>query len=211
MAFVNTVRKILFFLFRKAIPVGWIEAAIREDRRALQSAYCRMGEGSVLHPDARIINFQQQPEQIRVGSHCVIRGELLINEYGGQITIGDHSSVGEASRIWSSESIQIGNRVHISHNVNIMDGNTHSLDPEERHREYLEILSKGNISRKGNIGTAPVIIEDDVWLSFNVTVLRGVRIGKGSVVAAGSLVIGDVEPNSLVGGVPAKTIRKVKS
>lgn len=204
---IQQIRKLAFALFRKLIPVGWIEAAIREDRRALYTSYCRLGAGSILHPDARIVNFQQQPDQIFVGDHCVIRGELLVNQYGGSIRIGSYASVGESSRIWSSESIRIGDRVHISHNVNIMDGNTHSLDPEERNREYVEILEKGNIRQKGHIATAPVVIEDDVWISFNVTVLKGVTIGRGAVIAANSLVIKDVEPYTLTGGSPAKTIR----
>jgi acetyltransferase-like isoleucine patch superfamily enzyme/O-antigen/teichoic acid export membrane protein len=53
----------------------------------------------------------------------------------------------------------------------------------------------------------PIVIEDDVWIGANVTVLGGVTIGKGSVIAAGAVVTKDVEPYSIVGGVPAKLIR----
>jgi acetyltransferase-like isoleucine patch superfamily enzyme len=56
--------------------------------------------------------------------------------------------------------------------------------------------------------TAPIIIGDDVWLGSNVTVLKGVRIGDGAVVGANSLVNADVEPYTIVGGVPAKVIGK---
>ena len=53
----------------------------------------------------------------------------------------------------------------------------------------------------------PIVIEDDVWIGANVTVLGGVTIGRGSIIAAGAVVTKDVEPYSIVGGVPAKLIR----
>ena len=55
---------------------------------------------------------------------------------------------------------------------------------------------------------APVIIEDDVWLGCNVTILKGVTIGRGSVVAAGAVVTKSCEPYSLIAGVPARVIKK---
>ncbi|RHW39812.1 2,3,4,5-tetrahydropyridine-2,6-dicarboxylate N-acetyltransferase [Lysinibacillus yapensis] len=55
----------------------------------------------------------------------------------------------------------------------------------------------------------PVIIEDDVVIGANAVVLEGVRVGKGAVVAAGAIVIGDVEPNTVVGGVPARVLKKL--
>lgn len=53
-----------------------------------------------------------------------------------------------------------------------------------------------------------VIIEEDVWIGANVTILKGVTIGKLSIIAAGALVIKDVPPYSIVGGVPAKFLKK---
>jgi len=58
---------------------------------------------------------------------------------------------------------------------------------------------------------APIIVEDDVWLATRVTILKGVRIGRGSVVAAGAVVTKDVAPYTLVGGVPARLIRSLNS
>ncbi len=58
---------------------------------------------------------------------------------------------------------------------------------------------------------ASILIEDDVWLGARVTVLPGVTIGRGSVIAAGAVVTGDVPPNTLVGGVPARPIRPLPS
>ena len=57
----------------------------------------------------------------------------------------------------------------------------------------------------------PIIIEDNVWITTRATILKGVTIGKGSVIAAGAVVNKDVPPYSIVGGVPAKLIKKVES
>ena len=71
----------------------------------------------------------------------------------------------------------------------------------------LEVLKPVLIRDQGNI-SGEIIIEEDVWLATNVTVLAGVRIKRGSIVAAGAVVTHNVEPYTIVGGVPAQIIRK---
>jgi acetyltransferase-like isoleucine patch superfamily enzyme len=205
------LRQLAFWLFRKAVPMPMIERAIHEERRRLGAASCLLGPHSIIHQDARIINLSGQRDRIAIGAHCLIRGELLVNSYGGAIRIGNYSSIGEGSRVWSSSDVRIGSRVHISHNVNIMDGNTHSLDCETRHGEYLEILAAGSIQRGSDIDTMPVAIGDSAWISFNVTILKGVNIGAGAVIGANSLVLQDVPANTLAAGSPAVVIRELKA
>lgn len=59
--------------------------------------------------------------------------------------------------------------------------------------------------------SAPITIEDGCWIGASVTILPGVRIGKGCVIAAGAVVTHDVEDNTLVGGVPAKVIKELST
>ncbi len=75
-------------------------------------------------------------------------------------------------------------------------------------RDTDHIFDKINIPmiRQG-IRTAPVIIEDDVWIGHGVTILKGTKIYKGAIIAAGAVVTKDVPPYSVVGGVPAKIIK----
>ena len=61
---------------------------------------------------------------------------------------------------------------------------------------------------QGGKEVAPVVIGDDVWIGSRVIILPGVKIGNGSVIGAGAVVTKDVEPYSVVGGVPAKLIRR---
>jgi maltose O-acetyltransferase len=96
------------------------------------------------------------------------------------------------------ESIEIGDRVLISHDVNIHDGTAHSQNMLERHEHYKHILQFGHpntAEQLPGVFSAPIVIEDDVWISFGVTILKGVRIGTGSIIAANSLVAKDVPPH----------------
>lgn len=98
------------------------------------------------------------------------------------------------------ESVSIGSRVLISHNVNITDNTAHSLNAQERHIHHTRSLNGStpqSWEELPGVSSAPIVIEDDVWISFGVTILKGVRIGAGSVIAAGSIVTKDVPPGML--------------
>jgi maltose O-acetyltransferase len=151
-----------------------------------------------LGPEGCIENFSQDLDAIAVGNNSYVRGRLLTYGHGGSIKIGEWCYVGIRSEIWSMSSISIGNRVLISHNVNIHDGSAHSVDAEERHAHFRHILTIAHPSETPpGVISEPIIIEDDVWISFGVTILKGVRIGKGSVIAAGAIVTEDVPPGVL--------------
>jgi acetyltransferase-like isoleucine patch superfamily enzyme len=161
-------------------------------------------------PSAKIDNICKKSDAIQIGNNTIIGGQLLTFAHGGQIEIGDWCYIGEGTRIWSAESIKIGNRVLISHNVNIHDTNSHPLEAKARHEHFAQIATSGHPTFTKNILSAPVIIEDDVWIGFNSIILKGVRIGLGSVVAAGSVVTKDVPSNTIVAGNPAQFIREVQ-
>jgi len=97
-----------------------------------------------------------------------------------------------------------------AHNVTITDTNSHPLGAKARADDYHRRIVLGGPFEKGSIEGAPIIIEDDVWINFGAAILKGVRIGRGAVVAAGSVVTKDVPPWTLVAGVPAKEIRPLE-
>jgi len=147
-----------------------------------------------------VVNIARRPERIVVGSGCRIAGQLLIFRHGGTIRIGEWCYVGEASRIWSASSIRIGDRVLISHNVNVHDCDSHALDAPARHAQFRAIALSGHPEAPERIATRPIIIGDDVWIGFNAIILKGSTIGARSVIAAGSVVSGAVPPDSLYVG-----------
>jgi acetyltransferase-like isoleucine patch superfamily enzyme len=101
------------------------------------------------------------------------------------------------------QSITVGQRVFIGIGVTITDSDFHPVAPAARLFDAIAISPNGDSSRRPSFKTRPVIIEDDVWVGFNATILKGVRIGAGAVVLPGSVVTRDVAPNTQVGGNPA--------
>jgi acetyltransferase-like isoleucine patch superfamily enzyme len=145
---------------------------------------------------------------IKIGAYTHIKGELLTFGHGGRIIIGDYCYVGEQSRIWSALHITIGDRVMIAHNVNIFDNLTHPINPKARHDHFKRIIMNGH-PKQADLSEAAVIISDDAWLGCMSIILKGVTIGEGAIVGAGSVVTKDVLPWTIVAGNPAKVIRKI--
>lgn len=155
--------------------------------------------------EAKISYYQTGSNKIKIGENSLVKGDLLVFKHGGEIVIGDYSLVGEGSRIWSSVKVTIGNRVLISHNVNIHDNVSHPLDSKERHDDYKRNLENG-LQTDLKINEAEVNISDDVWIGFNATILKGVNIGKGAIIGANTVVTKDVPAYSIVIGNPQQII-----
>jgi acetyltransferase-like isoleucine patch superfamily enzyme len=181
--------------------MAWLarELGVERDRHAGPIS-AQFDPAAELGPEGAVENYTGHNDRIMVGAHSYIRGRLLTYAHGGHIKIGRWCYVGVRSEIWSMESIVIGDRVLISHNVNIHDGTAHSLNADERHKHFRHIIEKGHPRNPGDlpgVSSAPIAIEDDVWISFGVTILKGVRIGAGSVIAANCIVTKDVPPGMI--------------
>lgn len=166
---------------------------------------CIVKEGVRFLRSANITNSHVNASAIEIGENSVIGGSLLVFPDGGKIRVGSHCFIGPETRIWSGASVEVGNRVLISHGVNIHDSIAHSISASERHQHFIQILLQSN-GALGNVRKAPVIIEDDVWIGFNAIIMKGVRIGRGSIIAAGAIVTKDVAPFSIVSGLSSKVI-----
>jgi|MudIll2142460700_1097286.scaffolds.fasta_scaffold135459_2 acetyltransferase-like isoleucine patch superfamily enzyme len=160
-------------------------------------------------PTARVLN-AGDPARIVVGARTLVDGELLVHDYGGRITIGESSYIGMGSRIWSGEDVRIGDHVFVAHNVTITDTNSHQLDAAERATHYQRTVVEGLPFEKGSIKTAPIVIGDHAWINFNVAILKGVTVGEGAIIGAGSVVTKDVPPYVLCAGNPAHVIRPLR-
>lgn len=162
-----------------------------------------------LLPGSKITNVSGIPDVVEIGEHTLISGEIMIFKHGGKIRIGNYCYVGEGSKIWSADKVEIGNRVFISHNVNIHDTNAHPIEAEARHKHFQQILVTGYPADNIGIYSSPIFINDDVWIGFNSTILKGVTIGKGAIIGASSVVTKDVPEYTIVAGNPAKFIRNI--
>ncbi len=163
-----------------------------------------------VYKETRIENFAGINGAIMIGDHSHCRGHLLTYWSGGRIEIGQKTYIGESTRIWSQQSVKIGNHVLISHMVDIHDSDSHPIDHLDRRKDIESILCGSPYSRPVLPASSSVIIEDDVWICLKATILKGVTIGEGSIVAANSVVTRDIEPFTLVAGAPAQAVRRLK-
>ncbi|MCX6313035.1 MAG: acyltransferase, partial [Bacteroidetes bacterium] len=202
-------KKILSRFLIKNIDIDDLNKAIINKKISQLYAAVQIKSSSKFYEQANVFNHQGKPEKVRIGHNTHIRGTLILFNYGGDISIGDNCYVGEGSWIWSGNKVEIGNNVLISHQVNIIDTNSHEIDPDERAAGYKHILTKGHPTAEGNILTSPVVIGNHAWINFNSIILKGVTIGEGAIVAAGSVVTKDVAPYTMVAGNPARFIKEL--
>ena len=165
-----------------------------------------VGENTVIDSSFCFKNFfSVLPMGLKVGKNVTFWRTSLAAEENAMIEIGDFCFIANASLVCSNK-ITIGNYVFIAGGVTIADSDFHPLDPAARLADTIALSPIGNRKKRPAIKTLPVTIEDDVWIGFNATILKGVHIGKGAIIQPGSLVMENVEAGNIVSGNPAKTI-----
>lgn len=147
--------------------------------------------------------------QIRIGNHCRVFGTLQ-TQGDGRIQIGDHTCIYRKTVVGSVNSITIGSCVIISNHVHIYDNNNHPTSPKVR-REMCMTGFDGDAWRWVYADSAPIIIEDNVWIGEYAAVLKGVTIGTGAIVASHAVVTKDVPPYTIVAGNPARVVKELEN
>ena len=123
----------------------------------------------------------------------------------GNLSVGDHTSIPKGSIIYCTEApCTIGRKVLFGPRPTIITGD-HRADIVGKY--IADVTVEAKVVDGENPYDQPVTIEDDVWCGANVTILKGVTIGRGSIVAAGAVVTKSFPPYSIIGGVPAKLLR----
>ncbi|NKG22191.1 hypothetical protein HED64_15950 [Paeniglutamicibacter sp. ANT13_2] len=144
-----------------------------------------VGEGARVHPTSQL--FASDGRDIKIGSKTLIRRGA---EIVGPVSIGSGCSFNRD--LYMRANVTIGNNVNVGAFAKFVT-DTHAIASSER--------------RAGQWTFPAITVGDGAFIGINVTILGGVNVGAGAVIAAGSLVTKDVEPNSMVGGVPAKKIK----
>jgi acetyltransferase-like isoleucine patch superfamily enzyme len=151
----------------------------------------------------------------KIGKQTMLSCSFIFENEKGYITIGDNTFIGN-SKLICINGISIGSFVTIAWNVTIYDHDSHSLNYIDRRKDVDRQMSDYNQGRSfihskdwSTVKSAPIIIKDDVWIGMNSIILKGVTIGEGAVVAAGSVVTKNVPPWCVVGGNPARVIKEI--
>lgn len=154
-----------------------------------------LGAGSLVD-EGVFFDIKSQAAAVTLGARVqIMHGAHFETGYEGHITLGAGSFVGAYAILNGHGGLEVGKNALIAGHCHLVAGN-HGFADLSRPMSEQEIISAG------------IVIEDDVWLGAGVKVLDGVRIGRGSIVSAGAVVTRDVPAFSIMGGVPAKLIRK---
>jgi acetyltransferase-like isoleucine patch superfamily enzyme len=182
-------------------PGYWTEGSL--------PATVRVGVNSLITGEQSFKRFRSTAEPaLVIGAHCTMENVGFALGEQGQVTIGDYCYC--AGVILLCElALHIGNYVVIGWNTTIADTDFHPLAPAERIADAIAVSPLGKGRPRPPIIRRPVIIEDDVWIGPNVTILKGVRIGTGAFVEPGTLVTRDVPARARVIGNPAQVIGEV--
>jgi acetyltransferase-like isoleucine patch superfamily enzyme len=174
-------------------------AAIESSVRLRFANYIRLSHGVYLDSGTYL---HACPNGIEIGENTIIMHGAVLHVYNFRniphsiIRIGRDSLVGEYSVIRGQGGVNIGDRVYTSPFTQIIAVNHIFTDSDK------PFIDQG-ITAQG------ITIEDDVWLGSGVIITDGVCVGKGAVVAAGAVVVQDVPPHTVVGGVPARVLKKI--
>ncbi|OHB72561.1 MAG: hypothetical protein A2W23_03660 [Planctomycetes bacterium RBG_16_43_13] len=144
--------------------------------------------------------------QLSVGSGSIIEGFLISEHEGSVLSVGSKTFIG-ASSIICSEHIKIGDDVLIAWGCTIVDHDSHAISWDKR-RDDVTNWYHGK-KDWGHVVKKPVKINNKAWIGFNSIILKGVTIGEGAVIGAGSVVTKDVPPYTIVAGNPAHIIREI--
>jgi len=195
------LHKVLYFLHRQT--VGGLSGLAHAlwYKPLFQSRLERPAPRLFLYGGMPVVN---GPLRMRFGSDCRVAGVMTISGRSTgaetpELVVGDNVDLGWGSTISVGRRVEIGNNVRLAPGVLLLGYPGHPVDPEAR--------ARGEPETEDQVGD--IILEDDVWLASRVIVMEGVRIGRGTIVAAGSVVTRDLPPFVIAAGVPAKVKRKL--
>jgi acetyltransferase-like isoleucine patch superfamily enzyme len=171
------------------MPLSRRERALRTLRGHRLARQVEGGRRLTAEADVRVVRLDADT-RVRLGDDVLLSHgvRLHLRAPGALIEIGDGSFVNHRSELVAHERVVLGSGCLLAWDVLLLDSDSHAVD--------------------GRPHTAPVVLGDRVWVGCRATVLKGVTIGDGAVVAAGSVVVGDVPARALVGGNPARVLRR---
>ena len=166
-----------------------------------------LGSGTRL-AGARLVAREGRGCRLTIGDQSNVEGAIVFERADVSVRVGSRTHIGSGTLIDAALEIEIGSDVLIAFDVLLMDHDSHALDFAARASDVTEWVQ----GRKNwaSVRTAPTRIGDKAWIGARAIVLRGVTIGEGAVIGAGSVVTQDVPAWSLAAGNPARTIRPLR-
>ena len=184
-----------------AEPGQWLDGKL--------PANVQLGCNTVIKGDQAFSRFQSvKTPALVIGEHSTMDGVHFALGKDATVQIGDYCFFSNAILLCEQE-LRIGSYVVIGWNATIADTDFHPLSPAARIQDAIACSPLGRGRARPPITAWPVVIEDDVWIGPNATILKGVRIGAGAFIEPGALVTRAVPPRGRVLGNPAQVVGEV--
>ena len=168
-----------------------------------------LGPNTVITGDLAFKRFHTRvPDALRIGAHGTMDGVHFDLGENGRVTIGDYCYFTNVVLLCELE-VRIDNYVVIGWNATLADSDFHPIAPALRVADALACSPLGKGRPRPPVASKTIVIEDDVWIGPNATILKGVRIGAGAWIEPGSMVTRDVPPGARIMGNPAQVIGEV--
>jgi acetyltransferase-like isoleucine patch superfamily enzyme len=145
---------------------------------------------------------------LSIGPGSLFEGHLVFEREQGEIRIGCNSSIGN-SVLACATKIEIGDDVLISWGCNIVDHNSHAIRWAHRQNDVADWRVGRHKKDWTNVVTLPVKIGNKCWIGLNVIILKGVEIGEGTIIGAGSVVTKSLPSWVIAAGNPATIVREI--
>ena len=180
--------------------------------------YFKKGDSTFMRGNSSIrfdvIDKIENRKYISIGERGIINAHFIFESEKGEVIIGDNVHLGGVTFICRNK-IEVHNDVTMAWGIVIYDHNSHSIYWEERkndnqqcYDDYVNCNGNNVVNKDWSfVADAPVVIESKVWIGFDVTILKGVTVGEGAVIAAKSVVTKNVEPWTVVAGNPAVVVK----
>lgn len=143
---------------------------------------------------------------VRVGDRSMLQAKVLFDRSNAALSLGARTFIGNSTIVIASR-VEIGDDVLVAWGCTIVDHDSHAL----RFSDRKDDVTNWHDGKKdwSHVEIRPVTIRDKVWIGLNAIILKGVMVGEGSIVAAGSVVTHDVPPYVVVAGNPARVVREL--
>ncbi len=166
--------------------------------------------------NVRVDQPSKNKKYVNIGNDCVLNCKIIFESTEGEVIIGDRVFIG-TSDIICREKVEFGSNIFVSWDCTFIDNDSHSLYYKDREDDISQLIKdfrseKPFIENKNwnTVKSKPIKICDNAWIGMKSIILKGVTIGEGAIVAAGSVVTKDVPSWTMVGGNPAKVIKEIE-
>ncbi|MDR0606481.1 MAG: acyltransferase [Bacteroidales bacterium] len=172
---------------------------------------------SILLNEFRVINVIGTSKKVFIGNDCMLDCKIIFESAEGYVSIGDRVFIG-SSTIICRNNIVFENDIFVAWGTYFYDHDSHSLDYQERQKDLIRQLEDYRANRNfieskdwSVVNSQPIKICSHAWIGMNCIILKGVTIGEGAIVGAGSIVTHNVPAWTVVAGNPAKVVKKIPS